>query len=193
MAVPRRPYAAAADLALILAGACSRPAERPAHAAAPAQSPPPATTPAVTPPPPAPGGADFSKEVRLLYRVVACGGDEPVAPLDAAVVDDYCKWLIPRLAEWERDYLSKARPFLAARRPASLPSAVVYPFGGGDLLSALTTYPDAPATKDALLLLSAGYTALGQTQLAADTNRVLERTHPTAVAPDAKKSWWKLW
>jgi hypothetical protein len=66
-----------------------------------------------------------------------------VAPLDAAVVDDYCKWLIPRLAEWERDYLSKARPFLAARRPASLPSAVVYPFGGGDLLSALTTYPDA--------------------------------------------------
>jgi hypothetical protein len=39
--------------------------------------------------------------------------------------------------------LSKARPFLAARRPPSLPSAVVYPFGGGDLLSALTTYPDA--------------------------------------------------
>ena len=101
----------------------------------------PPATPAITPPPP--GGADFSKEVRLLYRVVACGGDEPVAPLDAAVVDDYCKWLLPRLADWDRDYLSKARPFLAARRPASLPTAVVYPFGGGDLLSALTTYPDA--------------------------------------------------
>jgi hypothetical protein len=133
--------AALAVFALILAGACSRSAERPAHAAPPPQSAPPPATPAATAPPPE--GADFSKEVRLLYRVVACGGDEPVAPLDAAVVDDYCKWLLPRLAEWERDYLSKARPFLAARRPASLPSAVVYPFGGGDLLSALTTYPDA--------------------------------------------------
>ncbi len=50
---------------------------------------------------------------------------------------------MPRLAAYERDYLSKARPFLAARRPAHLPPAVVYPFGGGDLLTALTTYPDA--------------------------------------------------
>lgn len=136
--MPRRSYAALAVFALIVAGACSRAAERPAHAAPPHQA-----TPVPTPPPLAPGGVDFSKEVRLLYRVVACGGDEPVAPLDAAVVDDYCKWLVPRLAEYERDYLSKARPFLAARRPALLPSSVVYPFGGGDLLSALTTYPDA--------------------------------------------------
>lgn len=138
----RRSHAAPAVFALILASACSRPAERPAHAAPPAQVAPPAATPAPTPHAPSPGG-DFSKEVRLLYRVVACGSDEPVAPLDAAVVDDYCQWLIPRLAEYERDYLSKARPFLAARRPASLPASVVYPFGGGDLLSALTTYPDA--------------------------------------------------
>jgi hypothetical protein len=129
---------APAAFALILAGGCSRPGEGPAHAAPHAQA-----TPAPTPPPLAPGGVDFSKEVHLLYRVVACGGDEPVAPLDAAVVDDYCKWLVPRLAEYERDYLGKARPFLAARRPASLPSRVVYPFGGGDLISALTTYPDA--------------------------------------------------
>ncbi len=137
----RRSYAALAAFALLFAGACSRPAERPAHAAPPAQVATPAATPAATPTVPA--GADFSKEVRLLYRVVACGSDEPVAPLDAPVVDDYCKWLLPRLAEYERDYLSKARPFLAARRPASLPTSVVYPFGGGDLLSALTTYPDA--------------------------------------------------
>jgi hypothetical protein len=129
---------APAAFALILAGGCSRPAERPAHAAPHAQA-----TSAPTPPPLAPGGVDFSKEVHLLYRVVACGGDEPVAPLDAAVVDDYCNWLVPRLAEYERDYLNMARPFLAARRPASLPAQVVYPFGGGDLISALTTYPDA--------------------------------------------------
>ncbi|PYQ23398.1 MAG: hypothetical protein DMF79_03875 [Acidobacteria bacterium] len=76
--------------------------------------------------------------------MVACGGDEPLpAPLNPARVEEYCGWLVPRLAAYERDYLSKARPFLAARRPANLPPAVVYPFGGGDLLTALTTYPDA--------------------------------------------------
>ncbi len=58
---------------------------------------------------------------------------------------------------------------------------------------ALTTYPDAPATRDALRLLSEGYAALGQTQLAQDTNRVLARTHPSAVAPATEKPWWKLW
>jgi hypothetical protein len=88
-------------------------------------------------------GADFTAEVRLLYRVVACGGDDPLpANLDAAVVDDYCKWLVPKLATYQSTYVAKARPFLAAHRPADLPTAVVYPFGGGDLLSALLTYPD---------------------------------------------------
>jgi outer membrane protein assembly factor BamD len=58
---------------------------------------------------------------------------------------------------------------------------------------ALTTYPDAPATKDALKILSQGYTALGQNQLATDTNRVLERTHPSEAVQSAKKPWWKLW
>ena len=137
--------------ALALA-ACSRPAT-PARAANPAQSaapaPVPSAAPAQTPsllPALAPGGADFSKEVRLLYRVVACGGGEPLpAPLEPARAEEYCGWLVPRLAAYERDYLSKARPFLAARRPATLPPAVVYPFGGGDLLTALTTYPDAIA------------------------------------------------
>jgi hypothetical protein len=81
--------------------------------------------------------------VRLLYRVVACGGDEPLPPtLDAAAVDEYCKWLLPKIATYQTTYVAKARPFLAAHRPADLPTTVVYPFGGGDLLSALLTYPD---------------------------------------------------
>jgi hypothetical protein len=76
--------------------------------------------------------------------VVACGNDDPLPPtLDAATVDGYCTWLRPKLAAYEKGYLAKARPFLAAHRPAELPKAVVYPFGGGDLLSALLTYPDA--------------------------------------------------
>jgi outer membrane protein assembly factor BamD len=62
---------------------------------------------------------------------------------------------------------------------------------------ALTTYPDAPATKEALQILAQGYAALGQTQLATDTQRVLERTHTDVAkantAATAKKPWWKLW
>jgi hypothetical protein len=39
--------------------------------------------------------------------------------------------------------MARATPFLASLRPGGLPDTVVYPFGGGDLLAALTTYPDA--------------------------------------------------
>jgi hypothetical protein len=94
-------------------------------------------------PPLSPGGEDFAGEVRLLHRVVACGGDEPLPPsLDKATVDEHCAWLLPRLETYRQVYLKVVTPFLAARRPPHLPFAVVYPFGGGDLLSALTTYPD---------------------------------------------------
>ncbi len=47
------------------------------------------------------------------------------------------------MARYRRGYLARAKPFLAALRPSDLPDTVVYPFGGGDLLAALTTYPDA--------------------------------------------------
>jgi hypothetical protein len=90
-----------------------------------------------------PGGEDFAAEVRLLHRVAACGSDEPLPPsLDKATVDEHCAWLLPRLQTYRQTYLKVVTPFLAARRPPSLPFAVVYPFGGGDLLSAITTYPD---------------------------------------------------
>jgi hypothetical protein len=47
------------------------------------------------------------------------------------------------MARYRRVYLARATPFLAGLRPSVLPDKVVYPFGGGDLLAALTTYPDA--------------------------------------------------
>ena len=121
-----------------LMAACSREGAVASH-----QETPPAAPIAAPPLSLPPGGADFTPEVRLLYRVVACGGEDPLPPtLDTATVDDYCKWLVPRLATYEKAYLARARPFLAAHRPAGLPTSVVYPFGGGDLLSALLTYPD---------------------------------------------------
>lgn len=95
-------------------------------------------------PPAVPEGADFTLQAKLLYRAVACGGEEPLpASLDAGVVEKHCRWLLREMEQYRRDYLAKAKPFFAAVVPPDLPPAVVYPFGGGDLLSALTTYPQA--------------------------------------------------
>jgi hypothetical protein len=89
-------------------------------------------------------GRDFAPEAKLLYRVVACSGDAPLPPqIDPAIVARHCRALKPRIDRYRRVYLGRAKPFLAALRPTGLPDTVVYPFGGGDLLSALTTYPDA--------------------------------------------------
>ncbi len=89
-------------------------------------------------------GEDFAAEAKLLYRVVACSGNAALpANLDPQIVAKHCQPLQARMARYRRVYLARAKPFLAALRPAGLPDTVVYPFGGGDLLAALTTYPDA--------------------------------------------------
>jgi hypothetical protein len=111
-------------------------------------APPPSTTPAaVAPSPAAPApleGEDFASDVRLLYRVVACSGDEPLPEgMDAAVVKAHCDWLLPKMESYRKLYVGVAQPYLAKLRPEGLPTSVVYPFGGGDLISALTSYPDA--------------------------------------------------
>src|SRR5262249_53081964 len=41
-----------------------------------------------------------------------------------------------------KKYVQPAQPFLAALEPKGLPTQAIYPFGGGDLLTALTTYKD---------------------------------------------------
>jgi hypothetical protein len=89
-------------------------------------------------------GEDFAADAQLLYRVVACSGDAALpANINAAIVARHCQSLKPRMERYRRVYLGHAKPFLAALRPSGLPDTVIYPFGGGDLLSALTTYPDA--------------------------------------------------
>lgn len=89
-------------------------------------------------------GQDFGAEAKLLYRVVACGDDALLPPnLDAPLVEKHCQWLRPAMERYRGQYLARARPFFAKLRLPDLPSTVVYPFGGGDLLSALTTYPQA--------------------------------------------------
>lgn len=97
---------------------------------------------AAAPEPPQP--ADFSTEAKVLFRVVACSGNASIPPkLDPQIVARHCQTLEARMARYRRAYLSRVEPFLAALRPHGLPDTVVYPFGGGDLLAALTTYPNA--------------------------------------------------
>jgi len=95
---------------------------------------------------PAPTAAalDFTEEAKLLYRVVACGNDSALpAGIDAKVVDAHCKELNKRIEKYRATWVNEASPFIQALKPAGLPTTVVYPFGGGDLISALTTYPEA--------------------------------------------------
>ena len=87
---------------------------------------------------------DFGVDARLMYRAVACAGDAALpAELDARMIDAHCKQVQPWYATLQTRYVTPAREMFAALRPAGLPATVVYPFGGGDLLSALITYPDA--------------------------------------------------
>lgn len=87
---------------------------------------------------------DFIKDAKLYYRVVACKGTDVLpASFDAATVDKHCVEQNKRYEKITKTYFTPAAEFFATVRPAGLPTTVVYPFGGGDLMSALVTYPDA--------------------------------------------------
>jgi len=89
-------------------------------------------------------GEDFAVEAKLLSRVVACEGRSPLpSSLKGQAVDKHCEWMRRAMETYRRLYLRRAEPFFAKLLPAGLPDKVVYPFGGGDLVSALSTYPGA--------------------------------------------------
>jgi len=115
-----------------------------ATASAVAEAPDASTDAAPAPPPEVLAGADFANDAKTLFRVAACGStDQPVpAGFDPAVVDAHCKELATMVAEYKKTWVDVAMPFIAKLRPKNLPTTVVYPFGGGDLLGALATYPD---------------------------------------------------
>ncbi|MEO8360396.1 MAG: hypothetical protein ABI672_10230 [Vicinamibacteria bacterium] len=85
---------------------------------------------------------NFDKEVRLMFRMVACAGAEPVPTALQAVVAAHCEAFQPIINNYKTKYLPTAQTFLTSLQPKGLSETVVYPFGGGDLLSALTTYPN---------------------------------------------------
>jgi hypothetical protein len=87
--------------------------------------------------------ADFIDDVRVVFQVVTCQGGALPATLDAKVVGAYCQRMTPKFERFRSHWGVTARDFIATQRPAGLPGELVYPFGGGDLMMALTSFPEA--------------------------------------------------
>jgi hypothetical protein len=89
-------------------------------------------------------GDDLVAPARELYRIAACGdaGEVPER-FNRALVDAHCTTLRALYTRYRERWLKVAMPFIAGLRPKEISPRVVYPFGGGDLLSALAVYPDA--------------------------------------------------
>lgn len=129
-------------LSLLASAACAQ--------AQPKAEPPPAqvSLPAPVAASPAPASLEvdrshrFDRELRLLFRMVACAGSEPVPAELEPVVSRHCALFQKTMSAYRSRYVAVAQPFLTGLQPKGLPATVVYPFGGGDLLSALTTYPN---------------------------------------------------
>lgn len=88
-------------------------------------------------------GVDFIADARLLYRVAACGGTDPVDAKLTKIVERHCKAITEKLDKFRDEYFVKNREWFASVVPKNVSKTVVYPFGGGDLLSALVAFPDA--------------------------------------------------
>jgi outer membrane protein assembly factor BamD len=64
--------------------------------------------------------------------------------------------------------------------------------------NAVTDYQDVPALEEALFIMLRSYDALGLSQLAGDTRRVMEKNYPrseylTRGFRSRQDPWWKLW
>lgn len=87
---------------------------------------------------------DYASEVKTLFRIGACGNDDVVADkLPKKAIAAHCKEMADLYASYKRAWADQAGAFISKLKPADLPKTVVYPFGGGDLTSALVVYPEA--------------------------------------------------
>jgi hypothetical protein len=94
-------------------------------------------------------GVDFGPQAHAIYRVVGCGGSGALPgrfaqdAKDQKLVAKHCAETQAAMDEYRKKWLDKAMPFFKSLVPAGLPLKVVYPYAGGDMVTALAVYPDA--------------------------------------------------
>jgi hypothetical protein len=85
---------------------------------------------------------EFS-ELDAISRGLACDGRPQLEDARRDVLSAHCDKVKVTTEKWRTGWLEQAAPFFRELVPRDLPSEVVYPFGGADLLSVLVVYPDA--------------------------------------------------
>ena len=85
--------------------------------------------------------ADFIADALPLYELVTCTAVPP--GLDVKTAETWCLNQKKRYASFTESWGQRASAFLTPLKPAALPTEVVYPFGGGDLMAALQLFPEA--------------------------------------------------
>ena len=105
----------------------------------------PAHAPAPAAPPASPSaGTDFLGDARILMQLAACIGDAELPPeWPTSLLRDHCHALRELVDRYRTRWIERTRSTLAKVVPADLPKRVVYPFGGGDLFTALHAFPAA--------------------------------------------------
>jgi hypothetical protein len=91
-----------------------------------------------------PDGTDYGPQIRAMFRVAACGSDDAIPDrFSIRTIDSHCKEMQEVYKSYKHAWADQAQKFIANLRPKDLTHTVVYPFGGGDLSSALAVYPEA--------------------------------------------------
>lgn len=134
--------------------------------------------------------AEFIDDVKVLFDVLACDGATLPANLDAKAVEAFCEKEKPRYQRFQEHWGTTAKAFLGELRPKELPRELVYPFGGGDLMMALTAFPDAQVVTTLSLELAGDPRRLKTLKDAAKLKQsllaVAEASASTLVSNDSK-------
>ena len=114
---------------------------------------------------------DFISDAKLFYRVVACGGSDPLpATMDAKTVDAHCAEMTKRYAYFSEKYITPAQAFFAEpestqQDTVDRASAALRRFGMqfrriGGVMAVVTTLDEAqqlePALDDTVTLCGIG-------------------------------------
>jgi hypothetical protein len=139
---------------------------------------------------------DFGPQARTLFRVAACGSDDAIPErFSKRTIENHCQDMHGMYASYRRAWADKAAAFIAKLEPADLPQTGVYPFGGGDLTSALVVFPnateittlslEAPGDVRNIDTIKKGQLALDLGTISHDINRLFRSAHSTTKSLQA--------